>query len=544
MDTKSVAENWLTRFALSAFRGNVDATVQTFFPHGWLRDALVFTWNTRSLEGRDKISAYLHDTLPAAHLYNFKVDERKGFSTEPVLEGTGIGMGFTFEMPDRRGRGYAFLQEDMATADWKALSLFTMLDAIKGHEEVGPEPGVYGGHTLSWEEVDIARRKRIEEDPYVVIMGGGQTGLQVAARFRQMNIPTIVIEKNKAIGDQWRQRYPTLSLHTTRNHHTLLYQPYPQNWPEYTPRDKLANWLEYYAKSQDLIVWTSSYIMPTPKYDHDTKRWSIIVNKNGTHVPLKPAHLVVAIGMLGPPRIPEIEGRERYKGAVLHASEYMGGRPFVGMDTLVIGAANTSADVCQDLAFRGARSVTMVQRSSTCVVSINNVQVQMYRNYPDGAPLEICDIKFSAMPLNLQRKFSKAREKQYWEAETALHAKLRKGGLSLNMGRDGSGQHFLVYERAGGIDVGVADMIATGRVKVKSGVEIARFTEHGVVFTDGSELAADLVVFATGYIDPRVSLRELFGADVIDQTDPMWGMDEEGEVLGCYRPSGYPGVKL
>lgn len=169
MDTKSVAENWLTRFALSAFRGNVDATVQTFFPHGWLRDALVFTWNTRSLEGRDKISAYLHDTLPAAHLYNFKVDERKGFSTEPVLEGTGIGMGFTFEMPDRRGRGYAFLQEDMATADWKALSLFTMLDAIKGHEEVGPEPGVYGGHTLSWEEVDIARRKRIEEDPYVVI---------------------------------------------------------------------------------------------------------------------------------------------------------------------------------------------------------------------------------------------------------------------------------------------------------------------------------------------------------------------------------------
>lgn len=55
-------------------------------------------------------------------------------------------------------------------------------------------------------------------------------------------------------------------------------------------------------------------------------------------------------------------------------------------------------------------------------------------------------------------------------------------------------------------------------------------------------LAAD--VYRTGYIDPRVSLRELFGADVIDQTDPMWGMDEEGEVLGCYRPSGYPGVKL
>lgn len=45
-------------------------------------------------------------------------------------------------------------------------------------------------------------------------------------------------------------------------------------------------------------------------------------------------------------------------------------------------------------------------------------------------------------------------------------------------------------------------MIATGRVKVKSGVEIARFTEHGVVFTDGSELAADLVVFAYA---PRTS---------------------------------------
>ena len=50
-------------------------------------------------------------------------------------------------------------------------------------------------------------------------MGGGQSGLQVAARFKQMGIPTLVTERNARIGDNWRKRYASLALHTPKEHH-------------------------------------------------------------------------------------------------------------------------------------------------------------------------------------------------------------------------------------------------------------------------------------------------------------------------------------
>ncbi|CCM04096.1 uncharacterized protein FIBRA_06255 [Fibroporia radiculosa] len=544
LELQDIAANWLRGFGLAAFSHDVSKLVDTFLPHGWLRDALVFTWDTRSLDGRDTITAYLRDTLAAVHLSNFKLDERPGLCAEYALNGSAVAAGFAFEMPDRLGHGYVYLQPDEATGDWKALSVFMNLEEIKGHEEAGPEPGVYGGHTLAWEEVNGARRARIESDPHVLIMGGGQTGLQIAARFKQMNIPTIVIEKHKTIGDQWRQRYPTLSLHTTRNHHTFLYQPYPRNWPLFTPRDKVADWLKQYAESQDLVVWTNSQILPTPTYDPQRKRWDVVVNRDGVNVRLRPAHIVIAIGTLGAPRVPQIPGQGSFKGTVMHASSYMGGEPFAGKRAVVIGAGNTSADICQDLAFRGAETVTMLQRSSTCVVSIKSVTQAMFRNYPDGMPSEVCDLRFNAMPLNLQRRMARAQEAQRWEQERELHAKFKGSGLKLNMGKDGTGQHFLVYERIGGywIDVGLADMVESGRVKIKQGVELSRFEEDRLMFTDGTELLADLVVFATGYTDPRESLRDLFGAELIDRTKPLWDLDEEGEVQGCYRPTGHPGL--
>ena len=38
--------------------------------------------------------------------------------------------------------------------------------------------------------------------------------------------------------------------------------------------------------------------------------------------------------------------------------------------------------------------------------------------------------------------------------------------------------------------------------------------------------------------------KQLFGAHVIDKTRKVWGLDEEGEMSGSFRPSGYPGVRV
>jgi hypothetical protein len=114
-----------------------------------------------------------------------------------------------------------------------------------------------------------------------------------------------------------------------------------------------------------------------------------------------------------------------------------------------------------------------------------------------------------------------------------------------------------------GIDVGCGELIASGKIQIKSDVELRRFTSNTVIFSDESELAADVVIFAsvqslslmdhlftclscpiysTGYENIRDTMRETFSTKVIDHTEEVWGLDDEGESRGCYRPSGQPGV--
>ncbi|KAF9806318.1 hypothetical protein IEO21_08724 [Rhodonia placenta] len=542
MEPHDIAAAWLHGFALAAFRGDVAATVDTILPDGFLRDWLVFTWDIRSLEGHASISAYLVPTLVSTHLYNFKLDDRAGAAPETVLD-VGVGAGFTFEMPHRRGRGYVrlFPSTSNITKEWKAMSLFLMVEDIKGHEELGPELGVYGGHTLSWAEVLAERRASIEKDPYVVILGAGQNGLNIAARFKQWNIPTLVVEKNHRVGDNWRQRYPTLSLHTTRQFCRFLYQPFPENWPTFSPRDKLADWMEQYAVSQDLVVWTDSEIKPGAQYDYTSGRWTVTISRNDSDIVLRPAHIVCAAGITGPPRMPHVSNRDVFRGEAIHAVAYQGGHPYVGKCTIVVGACQSAVDICQDLVFQGAASVTMVQRSSTCVVSIKTATDEIGAFYREDLPIDVCDLRFFSTPRNLVRRMLKASESLLWAREADLHAKLKKGGMKLNMG-DGSGYLTLGFERLGGWDVGIADYIDSGRVKIKQGVEVKEYTHDGVVFSDGSAMPADLVIFATGYGDLRDRLRPIFGTDVIKQGGLVWGMDEEGETRGSYRPTGHPGV--
>ncbi len=318
----------------------------------------------------------------------------------------------------------------------------------------------------------------------------------------------------------------------------MLYHPYPDNWPEYTPRDKLADWLELYATIQDLVVWTSAEFKGRPTYDHDSKDWDVTVIREGFEVKLRPAHIILATGTLGEPNVPDIPGMEHFAGEVLHSHEFPGAAPFVGKRVVVVGAGNSSIDVCQDLVLRGAQAVTMIQRSSTCVMSRDYIGRMQRAGFPEGISLDVADFKFSSFPLGLLRKLMIADQQSAWDAEKELHDKLRKGGVKLNMGPEGQGLPILVTERGtgtsisllfatlrsslmasfcqvtvslslwlsspprngcnvfAGLDKGGADLIAEGKIRVKSGISVDKFTEQSVLLSDGSELEADAVIFA------------------------------------------------
>jgi hypothetical protein len=317
-DTSAIAASWLSNFSQAvSVPADVSAAVDCFILDGWLRDVLVFTWDTRTIHGHDALVNYLSSSLARAKMRDLKLSDEAVL--RPALDPrfSAVAAGFTFSTPIATGKGHFALQRaggaDDATEKWKALSVFVMLDDLKGHEENGAEDGVYGGHTISWTDVRQERRTFIESDPYVLIgvyiaavpdpgsrnfsaVGGGQNGLNVAARFKQMNIPALVIEATERVGDVWRKRYPMMTLHTIKHNHEMLYHPYPNNWPTYTPRDKLADWLEQYAISQDLVVWTNSHPVPTPSFDPATGKWTVVVSRNGSLVTIHPSHIVLATG--------------------------------------------------------------------------------------------------------------------------------------------------------------------------------------------------------------------------------------------------------
>ena len=232
----------------------------------------------------------------------------------------------------------------------------------------------------------------------------------------------------------------------------VLYQPFPDTWPLFTPRDKLASWLEQYAESQDLVVWTNSQPLPTPTYDFTQKRWTVDIDRNGERVTLRPHHIVMATGTLGAPRIPPIlgNGTGEFKGEVMHACNYQGGREFTGKRVVVVGAGNTSADICQDLIHHGAK-VTMVQRSTTCVVSLESSLQGQLRAWPLDVPTNIADFKLASMPMLLLKKSMSEVAESGWQAnDREMIEGLRKRGLDVNLGPDGTGNLFLIYDRLGG----------------------------------------------------------------------------------------------
>lgn len=293
-----------------------------------------------------------------------------------------------------------------------------------------------------------------------------------------MNIPTLVIEANARVGDNWRKRYPTLTLHTIRAHHSckrprarantpthllpVLYQSYPKNWPDYTPRDKLADWFEQYAQSQDLVVWTNTRLLPTPIYNAETKRWTMTVARDGKPVALNPAHIVLATGTLGAPRIPDIAGHDTFKGTILHASAYQGAKPFAGKKVVVVGAGNTSADICQDLVFHGAEAVTMVQRSRTCIITVASATAKQKRWWNEDIPVEAGDVIFTSLPMHMIKAEAGKKMGTGWEVEREMHRKLRETGFNVHLGENDAGNALIIFERLGGMPLSFALSVPLG----------------------------------------------------------------------------------
>lgn len=540
-DLDAAAKTWLDRLQSALGDGAADATAELFHPDAWWRDLLAFTWDLRTAHGHDALAARIAGASSAGSVSVSLTDR-------PVLVEAGaepwVQAVFELRTAVARGRGVLRLVERDGV--WRAWTLLTAMDELIGHEELVGARRPFNsleGPGRTWPEVRERQREFADGEPAVLIVGAGHSGLGLAARLGRLGVPTLVVDRNERIGDGWRNRYDSLVLHDPVWYDHLPYLPFPPNWPVYTPKDKLADWLEFYAHAMELNVWTGSELAETKR---DGDGWAVTVRRaDGSLRTVRPRHLVLATGVSGTePNMPNVPGIDDFRGLACHSRDFPRGVDFAGQKAVVIGSCNSGHDLAQELYEKGAQ-VTMIQRSPTYVVSLAGSAIAMTGMYDgSGPPTDVADLLSASFPFKCAPEMHQATTAAMAEHDKELLAGLEKAGFLLSSGINGTGALQLFLQRGGGyyINVGCSELIAEEKIGLRSGVEPARFTPTGLELSDGSTADADVVVFATGYRGMVETARRLLGDEIADRCGPVWGLDDEGELQGVWRRSGQDGL--
>ncbi len=540
--------DWLAALSESLDHGDAAAAAALFGDDCYWRDLVSFTWNITTAEGnanvREMIERAVIPATPSAWQLEGEASEANG-----VIEGW-----IRFETGVARGYGHVRMIGGKA---WTLLTTMTELQGFEDHKgptrDKGVEHGVHPGRK-TWlekrrqEEAELG----ITTQPYVVIIGGGQGGIGLGARLRRLNVPTIIVEKNERPGDSWRKRYKSLCLHDPVWYDHMPFLPFPEQWPVFSPKDKIGDWLEMYTKVMELDYWGSTECKRAT-YDDEKEEWTVEVIRNGEPITLRPRQLVLATGLSGVPNMPPVQGMETFIGDLHHSSKHPGPDSYNGKKAVVIGSNNSGHDICAALWEAGA-DVTMVQRTSTHISRSDTLmELVLSGLYSEaavkaGVTTDKADLIFASVPYKVLPSLHVPAFAEMQKRDADFYARLEKAGFKLDFGEDGSGL-FLKYLRRGSgyyIDVGASDLVADGKIKLKSGVGVERITEHSVVFADGSELPADLIVFATGYGSMNGWVTQLISKEVADKVGKCWGLGSdtrmdpgpwEGELRNMWKPT-------
>ncbi|KAL9131118.1 MAG: hypothetical protein Q9217_000880 [Psora testacea] len=427
-----------------------------FLKESYWRDLLCMTWDFHTLQGYDQITRFIEGSSKDCRISNLSLDKSAAHKMPQVATFGDLKVIQAFlkiETSSGRGEGLVRLLPDMNDGGrWKAFTLFTTLQELKGYEET------------------IYNRR--------------PTGLGSSLENGSQNWKDRLIAQQNFEGG----REPNV----------------------FTPKDKLADWFEYYAGVFELNVWTST-TLETSEWSERMRQWTI------TLVQEKDGRKANTTGHSGEPYMPSnIAGLDAFKGdRLVHSSQFTRPRKNAkGKKAVVVGCCNSGHDIARDYYDHGY-DVTMLQRSSTLVVTseslIDVIMKDLYSE--DGPPVEEADLINMSIPNPVAKRLHTAASNEMTRRDDTLLHGLTAAGFAIDSGPDGSGLFMKYLSRGGGyyIDVGASQLVADKRIKIKQGQEIKRIKAHSVVLTDDSELEADEIVFATGYQNMRETARKLFG---------------------------------
>ncbi len=347
-----------------------------------------------------------------------------------------------------------------------------------------------------------AEPKTTSQRAEVVVIGAGPAGLAVGACLRRAGIPFTILERGDTVGTAWHRHYDRLHLHTDKVHSTLPFLDFPRGCPRYPSRGQVIDYLQSYAASFKLEPRFGQEVVAARREDGGWRTET----QDGAYFS---RHLVVATGYTGKAIVPSWPGQETFAGSIVHSSEYRNGAPYRGQTVLVVGFGNSGGEIAIDLCEHGARPALAVRSP------VNVVPRDLF-----GLPILAIAIPMSKLPARLADAINAPILR--WKV-----GDIRK--LGLTPARYGPLAQIHGRARIPLLDVGTLDLIRQGRVDVRPGIE--RFVDGNVMFTDGTQLACDAIVLATGY---KPAVRSFLG------NTPA--LDDDGVPKCSGRESSVPGL--
>ncbi len=543
----ALVEQWLDRFNAALQSASTAAVASLLAPNGHWRDLFAFTWSITPCEGADAIAALLVAKQAATKARGFAIAEGRTPPRRIQRAGIDVIEGI-FQYETEIGRGYGVVRL-LASDPAKAFQLMTNLHELKGFEEkVGkrrPTGEAYsrnfGGS--NWKDQRLANQRYTDREPTVLVVGGGQAGLTVAARLRHLGVDTLVIDKLPRVGDCWRTRYHSLALHNPTEFNELPYLPFPPNWPVYLSKDMVADWFEAYAWAMEINFWTSTELVGG-SYDDAAGRWNAVVRNSadGSERTLHPKHLIFANGLVGYPHIPDLPGLKAFKGEVMHTTGFTTGANWRGKKVLVLGTGTSAHDVAQDLHANGAET-TIIQRGATMVLSIDPSAKLTYGVY-QGLPLDDGDLMVLTNTLPVLKRNLQMITARMVENDRKTIDGLIARGFKWHDGEEHTGHNMMIRRRYGGyyLDAGCSELIIKGEVGLVQYEDIERFAPGGALMKDGSVKPADLIVLGTGFVPQEMVVRQLLGEALATKVGPVWGLAPDGEMNNMWRRTAQEGL--
>ncbi len=323
-----------------------------------------------------------------------------------------------------------------------------------------------------------------------LIIGAGPAGLAVAGQLRHRGLSFEMIEQTDKVAWSWHNHYDRLCLHTVKDLSHLPHLPFPDDYPQYVPRQLFAEYCEQYARHFEI---KPHFNQAVNSVERSGASWIVTTDKGMT---FQADRVIIATGVNRVPYWPVWPGQDEFGGTIEHTRVYKNPQPYLDKRVLIIGMGNTGAEVALDLAEHEVEVYLSVRSPVNIVPRDIN-----------GRPTQLTAKTLARLPFGLGD----------W-----LGTQIRKlvvGNLSrygLETATMSPARQLRETGKTPVIDLGTVAKIKEGAIKIIP--DIDHFTAEGVACTDGSSYRVDAVLLATGY-RARVE-------DFLENTDQL--LDKHG----------------